>query len=95
MWLDAETIKSILDGITVGSTGSADAYDPVVAETNKEIHKQVWETAIQARAAHTCVNLHVTDWVATPWEDPVLKAVTDWIHEVQRDSFSNLVFHFI
>ena len=25
------------------------------------------------------VNLHKTDWVATQWEDPVLKAMTDWI----------------
>ena len=25
------------------------------------------------------VNLHVTDWVTTQWEDPVLKAVINWI----------------
>ena len=39
-----------------------------------EIHKQVWEVAILARTTHKHVNLHVTDWVATHWEDPVLKA---------------------
>ena len=32
--LDTETVKSILDGVTVGSTGRADAYNPVVAETD-------------------------------------------------------------
>ena len=25
------------------------------------------------------VTLHVTDWVAAQWEDPVLKTVIDWI----------------
>ena len=50
-----------------------------VAETNEEIHKHVWEAAIQARATHMHVNLHVTDWVATQQEDPVLKAMINWI----------------
>ena len=72
-------MKSILDGVTMGSTGRADAHDPVVAETDKEIHMQVQEGAIKARVAHTCVNLHVTDWVAAQWEDPVIKAARDWI----------------
>ena len=36
--LDVETVKSILDGVTIGLTGRADAHDPVVAETGKEIH---------------------------------------------------------
>ena len=36
-------------------------------------HKQVWETAVQARATHMHVNLHVTATVATQGEDPILK----------------------
>ena len=51
----------------------------MVAETDKEIHKQVQEAVVQARATHTCVNLHVTDWVAAQQEDPLLKAAIDWI----------------
>ena len=72
-------MKSILDRVTVVSTGRADAHDTVVAENNEEIHKQVWEAAIQVRATHTCLNLHATDSVATQWEDPVLKAMIHWI----------------
>ena len=34
----------------MGTIGRPDAYEPVVAEADEEIHKQVWETAIQARA---------------------------------------------
>ena len=63
MKLDAETVKSILDGISMGMTGGADAQDPAVAEADEEIHKPVQETVILARATQACVNLHVTDWV--------------------------------
>ena len=57
-------LKSILDGVTVGTTGRADVYDPTVAEADERIHQQVEETAVQGCATHTHVNLHVTDWVA-------------------------------
>ena len=77
--LDMETVKSILDGVTVGSAGKADAHNPVVAETDEEIHKQVWEAVLQARTTYMHVSLHVTDWVAAQWEDPVLKTMINWI----------------
>ena len=51
----------------------------MVAEADEEIHKQVWETAVQARAAHTCANLHVTDWVAVQQEDPICKTTIECI----------------
>ena len=44
--LDVETVKSILDGVTLGLTGRAEVHDPVVAETGEEIHKCVQEAAI-------------------------------------------------
>ena len=70
--LNADTVKSILDGVTVGTTKRADAHDPVVAQADEEIHKPFQETAILAQAA--CVDLHVTNWVTTQQEDPTLKA---------------------
>ena len=39
---DAATMKSILEGVTVGKIGRADAHDGAVAEADEEIHKQVW-----------------------------------------------------
>ena len=39
--LDTETMKSILDRVTVRTIGRADAHNPVVAEADEEIHKQV------------------------------------------------------
>ena len=59
--LDAETVKSILDGVTMGMTERADTQDPAVAEADEEIHKPVQQTVILPQAAQAHVNLHVTD----------------------------------
>ena len=77
--LNTEAVNSILDCITIGTTGKVDAHDPMVAEADERIYKQVEETAVQVQAAHMCVNLHVTDWVSAQEEDPVLKIVMEWI----------------
>ena len=45
LMLNNKTVKSILDGVTLGSTERVDSHDPVVSETDKEIHKQVHEAA--------------------------------------------------
>ena len=59
--LNAKTMKSILDGHPVGTTGRTDSHDLMVAEADEGIHQQVKETAVQAQATHTHVNLHVLD----------------------------------
>ena len=83
--LNTEAVKSILDEVTVGTAGRTDAHDLMVAEANERIHKQVEETAVQAQATHTWVNMHVTDWVAAQQKYPILKIVMEWIssHKVQ------------
>ena len=75
-------MKSLLDGVTVGSTVRGNACDPVVAETDEEI---------LARAIYMCVNLHVTDWVATQWEDLLLKAVINWIPNQKVQDLKHLL----
>ena len=82
--LDADTVKSILDGIIV-------AHNPVVVETDEEIHKQVQEPTIQARAAHIHVNLHMTDWVAVRQENPVHKAALNWIPNWKVQNLKHLL----
>ena len=89
--LDAETVKSILDAITVGMMERADAQDPAVAEADKEIHKQVQETAILAWAPQACVNLHVTNWVTTQQEDLILKTVIEWISDWKVQDLKHLL----
>ena len=59
--LNAETVKSLLDEVTMGTTIRADAHDLVVAKVDEEIHKPDQETAILAQALH--IDLHVTGWL--------------------------------
>ena len=75
--LNAETVKSILFGVTVGTIKRADAHDPVVAKADEEIHNPFQGTVTLSQAA--CVDLHMTDWVTTQQEDPILKTVIKWI----------------
>ena len=63
----------------MGTTERAGAQDPAAAQTDKEIHKPVQETAILARTTQAFVNLHVTDWGPTQEEDPILKTVIELI----------------
>ena len=44
-----------------------------------------------ATATHTYLNLHVTDWVATQWEDPVLKAMINWIPNQKVQDLKHLL----
>ena len=84
-------MKSILDEVTMGSTGRANAHDPVVAETDGEVPQQVLETAVQARATNIHVNLHVTDWVATQWEDLILKTMIEWTSNQKVQDLKHLL----
>ena len=87
--VDAKTVKSILDGVTVGMMEKADAHDPVVAKADEEIHKLVQETVILAQAA--CINLHVKDWVNAQQEDPILKTAIEWISAQKVQDLRNLL----
>ena len=46
--LNTETMKSILDGVNVGTTKRADTHDPLVAKADEEIHKPFQKTVILA-----------------------------------------------
>ena len=59
--LDAEIMKSILDGVNMGMMKRVDAQDLAVAKADKEIHQQVQETVILTLAAQAGINLHVTE----------------------------------
>ena len=70
---ECRTVKSILDGVTMGTAGRPDAHDPMVGEANGGVHQQVKQTAVLAWTTHACVSLHVRDWIVAHQEDPILK----------------------
>ena len=77
--VDTETLKSILHGVVMEMIKTSDAQDPVVAKADEKIHKQVQETAILARAAQAHISIHVTALVTAQQEDPILKAMIEWM----------------
>ena len=84
-------MKSILDGVTVGTTKRADAQDPAVAKADEETYKPVQKAVILARATQVHVNFHVTDWVITQQEDPILKTVIKWISDQKEQDLKHLL----
>ena len=42
--MDAQIMKSILHGVTMGMTNRGDAQDPAVAKADEDLHKPVQET---------------------------------------------------
>ena len=57
--LDTETMKSIMDGVVVGTTRRTDTHNPAVVAADEKLHEQVQKTVAQARATQTYVNLHI------------------------------------
>ena len=57
MWLDSETVKSILNGVTLGTVHQAKIHVPAMVEGDLCLEQQVWVTA-----GHTLVEMHVTNW---------------------------------
>ena len=89
--LDAVTVRSILDGVTVGMTKRADVHHLAVADADEEIHEQVQEIVILARASQVYANLHVTNWVTTQQEDLILKTMIEWICDQKVQDLKHLL----
>ena len=62
-----------------------------MAKADEEIHKQVQETVILARATQAHVNLHVTDWVIALQEDPIFKTVIEWISNQKEQDLKHML----
>ena len=73
-WLDQETAKSILNGVTLGKAHQAKVHDLAMVERNQCLEQEVCSTA-----GCPLVEMHVTDWAETQRKDPMLSTVLDWL----------------
>ena len=71
-WLDSDTVKSILDGVTLGTVHLAEVHDPAVVEGDHHMEQEIHVTAGCA-----LVQMHATDWAEAQKEDLMLNAVLD------------------
>ena len=79
-WMDPETVKSILDRVTLGMAHWAKVHNPGVVEGNQCLEQEVW-----VGAGHPLVEMHVTDWAKAQREDLMLSTVLDWL-KAQRQT---------
>ena len=78
--LDAETVKSILDGVTLGMAHWAEVHDLAMVEGDQHLKQEVWVTV-----GHPLVEMHVTNRVKAQREDPTLSTVLDLL-KVQKQT---------
>ena len=77
--LNAETVKSILDGVTMGMTERVDAHVPAVLRLMKRyISKSGKLLSWLEPAMHVWTYIWL-DWLTTQQEDPILKTMIKWI----------------
>ena len=78
--LNSETMKSILDGVTLGMVHWAKVHGPAMLEGDQHLEQEVHVTT-----GHPSVEMHATDWVEAQREDPMLSAVLDWLEAQKTD----------
>ena len=76
--LDLDTVKSILDGVTLGAAHWAEVYNPTIVESDDSLEQEVY-----VATGCVLVQMHVTDWTKAQKEDQTLEAVLNWL-EVQK-----------
>ena len=63
-------MKSILDGVTLGTVHQTKVYDPAMVEGDQHLEQEVHVTA-----CHALVEMHVTNWAEAQREDLMLSTV--------------------
>ena len=72
--LNPETVKSILDGFTLGTAHQTEVHDPAKVKGNHHLEQE-----LHVAAGHPLVEMHVTNWAGAQREDLILSAVLDWL----------------
>ena len=84
--LDPDTVRSILNRVTLGTTHWAEAHDPTIVQGDCHQEQEVCITA-----ACKCVQMHVTDWAKAQKEDPMLSTVLDWLKAQKKTDLKVLL----
>ena len=84
--LDPDTVRSILDGVTLGTTCQAEVHDSTIVEGNCHLEQEVYVTA-----GYALVQMHITDWDEAQKKDPVLSTVLDWLKAQKKTDLKALL----
>ena len=85
-WMDLDTVKSILNGVTLGTTHWAEVHNPAIVKGNHHLEQEVHVTV-----GHTLLQMHVTDWAEDQEEDLMLSTVLDWMKAWKKKDLKALL----
>ena len=73
-WLNLETVKSILNRVTLGMADPAKVHNPAIVAGD-----QCLEQEVHIAAGCPWVEMLVTNWAKAQREDPMFSTVLDWL----------------
>ena len=84
--LNPETMKSTVDGITLGMAHWAEVHDPTMVEGDQHMKQEVC-----IAAGHPLLKMHATDYAKAQKEDPMLSTVLDWLKTQKKTDLKVLL----
>ena len=84
--LDPDTVRSILNGVAMGSVHWAEIHDPTVVEGDHHLEQEVHVTT-----DCVLVQMHVTDWTEAKREDLMLSTDLDWLKAQKKTDLKALL----
>ena len=84
--LDPDMVKSILNGVTLGSAHWAKVHDPTIVEGDHSLEQEVCVTA-----GHAIVQMHVTDLAEAQKENLTLNTVLNWLKAQKKTDLKALL----
>ena len=79
-------MKLILNRVAIGVAHRAEIHDPTMIESDHHIEQEVHVTA-----GCTPIQMHVMYWAEAQREDPMLRAVLDWLKAQKRTDMKALL----
>ena len=86
IYLNPDTVRSILNGITLGAAHRAGIYDHTVVEDDHDLEQEV-----RVPTGCVMVQMHMTDWAEAQREDPVLSTALDWLEAQKKTDLKALL----
>ena len=81
-----DMVKSILNGVALGSVHWAKVHIPTIVKGD-----HCSEQEVHAAAGYALVQMHVMDWVAAQKEDPMFSTVIDWLKAQKKTDLKALL----
>ena len=85
-WLDPDKVKLILNGVTIGAAHRVETHGPAVVESDHHL-EQEWHVT----AGCMLIQMYEMDWAEAQREDPMLRAVLNWLKAQKRTDLKFLL----